>query len=272
MSLGGETSDVIGNWQAEVGNPLRTALREIRAWSLEGDRKHPRSIGRLELTARADGHLQFDGTGYKIEPGLAKVIADLARTFEISSYADFSQSDPMHREETFGSTVAFDLARQIADRNANVGYPVSKDLQPFMTTATNTLKRPKGRGDDNESRILRNRLMAWAIQRGVEFDLKPSRNRASARNPHSKKLPCVADLVVEICQNTGWISVTYNTALSAYTDLHYGGRTREDLRKFLNENKKPNPRRLLQRTNLDAIGHHFDQLDEILPRLQERVC
>lgn len=265
------TAEPLERWLADVGELLKTALSEMRNWSLEGGRTNPRSIGRLELVARTDGNLEFDGTGYILEDGLAHVIAHLAQSFETEPNTDAGQSDQARSSIVLGSTIAFDLARQIADLNEKAGYPVHEDIRPFGTKVSNALQRPKGRGEDSESRILRNRLMAWAIQRGVDLGLKPSKNRASARNPHSNKPPCAADLVVEIFKTAGCVSVTYNMVLSAYRDLHYGGSTREDQHKFRQENPNPNQRRLLQSTNLKAVEHQFDQLDDILPRLQEKV-
>lgn len=167
-----EDNDVEGAisiWKKTVGDPLEEALRQIRSWSQEGDPEIRRAIGYFELKARAEGHLKFDGIGYVLNDWFAEITADLGKTLHAEVFADLHAIDPVRTEEVLGSTINFDLADQIARQNQRVGYPIPEALREFVDGHQCSPKRPRGRGDDAETRILRDRLSAWAIQRGVDL-------------------------------------------------------------------------------------------------------
>lgn len=254
MSQVDEGRDAVSIWKETVGNPLEDVLRQIRSWAREGGSDIPRAIGFLELKARAEGYLHFDGTGYVLNDWFAEITADHGKTLHAEVFADLHAIDPVRTEEVLGSTINFDLADQIARQNQRVGYPIPEALGEFVDGHQGSPKRPRGRGDDAETRILRDRLSAWAIQRGVDLGLKPSRNRILGRTkPHSKKVPCMAELVLQTYHAAKWFELTEDAVLSAYRDLHYGG--------------SANQRRLQKSLKWPEFEHQFKQFDVLIPRL-----
>ena len=241
-------------WWEDVGFPLVTALKVIHAWANEGNPKRPRGIGFLELQARVDGHLHFNGRSYSVGPGFAELVASQAKTYKTPVYPDHEATNPKDDKTTLGSTRAFDLACQIAAQNERCRRPVPVCLQEFAPSSNNKPKRPKGRGEDGESRVLRDMLAWWGILHGVKLGLCAERNRDDKiKYDRLNGLPSASDLVTEAFHEGGWSEYNYSMAVNAWQAHRYGG--------------DKDKRKLTKKSNEAAYHSVFREFDRLIRNL-----
>lgn len=242
----------VGLWWDTVGNPLVSALREMRAWSLEGSPEvKKRAISLLELAARVEGQLVFNGRYYDADEGFCELLAKLARSITTPVYASSSATSPSGEELLLGSTSAFDLASLIAMTNSGSGHPVPECLQEFTPPTKHRPVRPRSRGDDIETRALRDILSWWAVEKGVKLGLKAERNRDEAvKYNRLQDLPSACDLVTDAFHKAEWAEYTYNMAVTAWQPHRYSG--------------SADQRKLTKKTNTDAYFALFPRIDELV--------
>ena len=251
MSQPPNQTNPAAQWWDDVGRDLKSVLLDIRKWAEEGSPKSPRAIGILEFETRVEGHIKFNGESYDINAGLAKVIADLAKSFTTPVFADLETEKPAGEVKTLGSTVAYDLACRVAEQNECAGVPIPECLQIFAPTSIDRPKRPRGRGEDVETRAFRDILAWWGVRHGVERGLKAERNRDDEiKFNRLDGLPSACELVTEAFHKAGWGEITYNMIVTAWQAHRYSG--------------GKNQRKLAKKSNTAAYLSIFRHLDQLI--------
>jgi hypothetical protein len=232
----------VTEWKQKYGEPLENALRWIARWRMEARCGVPREITYQEFYFRATGALTFDGDAYVMSDGVADVIANSGMPGLLwVSRSPKSNSD-------FGTIprLSYELARHIVRTNKAANVQLPECLQPFAEILTEEL--PRGRGGDNENRILFRTLACWGVSRAVKFGLKPGKNRFEAIRPHKQKTLSGAELVADVFCSSGLGHFgTYNSINEAWQALRHEGK---------------NQRKLAVKSNADVYEYRFYEIDE----------
>ena len=239
MSQLSNQPDLVAEWWDGFGAPLVKALTSIRKWGLEGNPETPRTVGAHEFKARVEGWMTFDGNSYYVAEGWAEIIADQATGPKDGS------------GQQSGSTVAYDLACQIALQNKLVGADMPECLFQFRPDQAQRPERPSSVGEDGEKRVFRNILAWWGVQRGVDIGLKAENNRGDEiKYNRVDGLPSACELVTEAFHKAGWREITHNMIVTTWQPHRYGG--------------EKDHRKLEKKSNTAAYFSIFRQLDQLI--------
>ncbi len=234
--------DPVGLWQEIVGDPLINALKWIDLWRKEATGGRTRELTYQEFCFRANGHLTFDGKVYRLTEGLAEVIAQMGSEGLIRA----DSKTALAKNLVPVPALHYELARHIARTNRAVGLELPKSLRVYADDTAQDLQR--GKGGDQEKRILFRHLAWWATDRAVKLGLKVDRSRAS-----NEATQCAAQLVADafFAASLG-NEFTYNSVIAAWEAHRHTG---------------SDQRKLKIKIHNAAYQRHFFELDELVGKL-----